>query len=284
VPTREALSVAYLESHPDRAAAQLERFSVGEVAAFLGGAPPAIAADVIARLAPFLACACVLEMPADVATAVLEAVPLDIASGLFRRMSAPVREQLITSLSESRSQTIRGLLRFAERTAGALLDPLVLALPRDTSAAAALERVKTADPDHVDGELFVIDRDHTLLGVVTIHALVAARGEANLETLMRPVAYRLAATSLVESVLANPEWAHTRTAPVVDDRNVFLGALHYDTALRYADSGSSVPPSATVIQTLINLSELYWLGCGRLTTELVTALTDHQSARHGPRA
>lgn len=276
---RRALSLGYLEAHPDQAAALLEHLPTGEVASCLGSVPPAVAADVIARMAPLAACACLVDMLSSTGTAVLETMSVDIASALLRRMPTEVAERLTRSLSETRADRIRGLLRFAERTAGALVDPMVLALPSDVSAAAALEWVRTASPAQVDHELFVIDRAHTLDGVVSLRALIAAPGETRLEALVEPVASRLAATAGLQAVLASPVWVHTRTAPVVDERGVFLGVLRYDTARREADPAVAVPSSTAVIRTLVSLSELYWSGCGRLTTELVTAMTGSPRAR-----
>jgi magnesium transporter len=259
-----------MEGHPEAAAALLEGFAPGSIAAALAAATPTIAAGVLGQMAPGSASASLLELPPGSARDLLEILPLHVASALLRRVPAEHRERLLASLTRTVSGPLARLLDYPARTAGALLDPLVTAIPLDVSARDAIEAVR-AFPERVDHEVFVIRRDQTLIGSIALRALVAAPATVRLETLATPVGARFSAFSDAKTLLASPAWADTHTVPVVDGGGLYLGALRYEAILRLAADTATVPISAAAVSTLVSLSELCWTGCAGLVAELTAA-------------
>jgi predicted transcriptional regulator len=169
---------------------------------------------------------------------------------------------------------IRGLLQYREGSVGALLDPLVPGLPLDQRATDTLAWLR-AHPGQADQILFIVDRDHRLVGALSLHALIVADEATSLERLAQPVPFALPAAALAASALVNPAWHETRTMPVVDGNGVYLGALRYR-ALRHVRDADR-PPATAPVDTLISLGELYWAGTGRVMAAMAAAVMDRGS-------
>lgn len=259
-----------MQGHPESAAAVLERFTAGGVAAALAAGTPTVAARVLGHLAPGSARACLLELPPNAASDLLQALPLHVTGALLRRVPAELRDRLMAVLPSTVSGPLARLLRYPERTAGALVDPLVTALPLDVSASDAIEAVREF-PERVDHEMFVISRDQTLIGSVALRMLVAAPATVPLASLAKPVIACFSAFSDATTLLASPAWADTHTVPVVDGLGLYLGALRYDAIRRLAADRATAPMSTLSVSTLVSLSELCWTGCGGLIVELAAA-------------
>jgi Mg/Co/Ni transporter MgtE len=238
---------------------------------------------VLSHLAPGSASASLLELRLDTARDLLEILPLHLTGALLRRVPAEHRDRLIAVLPSTVSGPLARLLNYPERTAGALLDPLVTALPLDARAHDAIEAVR-AFPERVDHEVFVIRRDQTIVGSIALRALVAAPEMVTLESLATPVVACFSAFSDAKTLLASPAWADTHTVPVVDASGLYLGALQYDAILRFAADTATAPMSAVAVSTLVSLSELCWTGCAGLVAELTAAAIrtpQHSRDPHG---
>ena len=265
------LSLAYLARHPAAAAAVLERLAPANAAPLLSIAPPEDAARALACMAPLAAGASLGALAVEAAAGILDAMPPAIAAAVLRRIPAERADTLVGALPTNRAHMIRGLLQYREDSVGALLDPLVPGFPLDQRATDALAWIR-AHPGQADQVLFIIDRDHRLVGVLPLHALIVADEAASLEMLAQPVPFALPAAALAASALVNPAWHETRTMPVVDGNGVYLGALHYS-ALRHVGDAERSPATAPV-DTLISLGELYWAGTGRVMAAMAAAVMD----------
>jgi Mg/Co/Ni transporter MgtE len=152
----------------------------------------------------------------------------------------------------------------------------VTALPLDVSASDAIEAVRSF-PERVDHEVFAVNRDQTLVGSISLRALVAAPATVSLETLTLPVSARFSAFSDPTAILASPARADTHTVPVVDRRGLYLGALRHDAILRLAGDSATEPLATGSVSTLMSLSELCWTGCAGLIAALVAILSGQHS-------
>jgi len=134
---RTRLADLLAREHPDEAAAELERLPPERVADFLSRQPPAGAADLLRRLDPRFAVRAAEPMDAATLAAAVDTLALDVAARLVRRLPDALRDAALAELEPARSRPLRRLLEFPENTAGALLDPEVLALAEDATARDA---------------------------------------------------------------------------------------------------------------------------------------------------
>lgn len=227
-----------LDEHPDRAAAVLERSPLDDAARLIGSRPPAVAAEVVRRMSPHLASAVLAGLDPQAAAGILEALPFDASTRLARRIEPQQRERILERVTPRRARGMRSSLEFPERTAGALMDPDVLALPQDLSAQEALTQIRGA-AEQARYNLYVVDREQRLVGALNLRELLIARGSTPLSTLMVGDPHRVLATDDRAAVLTHPGWKEVHSLPVVDEANAYLGAIRYRTLREIEEELSS---------------------------------------------
>jgi Mg/Co/Ni transporter MgtE len=254
---RRDLARDLAERHPDDAAAVLEAIDAAESAAFLAALPVDWAVRVLLRTTAHPAAAILAELGGMRASKLVEELPVDVAAGYLRRLAADVRDPILGELSGQRAASLRMLLRFREGSAGALMDPQVLALPRELSVREALERVRKS-AEHARYNVYLVDRADRLAGVFNLRELLVAKPRQRLIEIMRSDVIRLAADADWRTVVDHPGWREVHALPVVDHAGTYLGAVRYRT-LRRLEARRDAPPSAQGV-TSQALGELFWTG------------------------
>jgi magnesium transporter len=222
------LAKELIRQHPGRAAAALDRMRAEETAGVLADVPAADAAAVVASMSPHLAVDVIEKLDPAGAAAVLEELGQDVASRLARRLNEERRQAVFAKLPPRVASTLATLLNFPENTAGALMDPEVLALAEDMTCAEALARVREV-PDLARYNLYIVDRNQALVGVVNIRELLLAPPDERLNEVMVRNPARLNADADRSLVVSHPGWKRVHSLPVVDDRGGYLGMVRYRT-------------------------------------------------------
>lgn len=215
-----------LAKHPEHATTVLERLGEGETIRLLDSSSVANATSVLERFSPQFATLVMSGMKRDRAAQILDTVGIDVAARLVRRLSDERRDELLALTADTRARGIRSILQFREGTAGAIMDPDVLALPSELSAREALQRVRKT-PEMSRYNLYVVDQSQRLVGVLNLRELLLARGPLLLADLMVRDPLRVLASADRASVLTHPGWKQVHALPVVDEADVFLGVLRY---------------------------------------------------------
>lgn len=217
-----------LEAHPVDAAQLVERLPALDVAGLLEKVETNVSAGVLQRMEPPLAAAVLAKLGAEKASAILAGMPLEVATLCLRKLEATAGEALVGAMPHPRARALRSLSRFPEGTAGSLMDPQVLALPHDLTAREALARVREA-AGSARYNIYMVDREQVLVGVINVHELLLARPGDRLSELMKTQVHRLSARAGRHEIVSNPGWREVHALPVVDERGVYLGAVRYRT-------------------------------------------------------
>jgi magnesium transporter len=282
VETEQLLAQAFLAAHPEDAARILERLPPPAAAALLEDTPPSVAAAVLKRMGPLSGAEYLACIVAELVGPIMAALPLDTAATLLRRLDLPAREQILTCVLPKVSAPLRLLLQYPEGTAGALMDPQVLALPEDISVEEALEHVRRAS-QHAFYYLYVVNRAHLLVGVLNLRELMLAPQQAPLTTVMRLHVARLSARADRTTIVAHPAWRDFHALPVVDDVGTFLGALRYEIIRRLEGESATNRQTQSALATLFTLGELYWIGLSQVFAGLVSALAPQPTRQESDR-
>ena len=254
------LIVDFAASHPVDAARLLGDQRPEETAALVASLPEDVAAPVIAAMAPVAGAECLRLVPAQAGAKILARLPADIAVTLLRRIPGEVREGLFAHLPDA--GRLRPLLAFARDTAGALMDAQALALPQDLGLHEARRRVARFAP-YLALELFVVDRDQRLLGLVLLRDILdLSRRGALVGSLQRVDPLR--AWTDTEAMSLHPGWSEYDSLPVVDERGRYLGAVRHARLRRLAAGALDKRRAASGRVAVRALGELYWLGLGGL--------------------
>lgn len=228
------LGDAFLMAHPDDAARLVEGLPVAERAALLGACDPEAAARVVQSMVSHQAAETLAAMEPTAGGAVLARQPVELATLLLRRSTETARENLLRTMGADLSEAVKRKLRYPENTVGALMDPLVVALPSDLTVGEALDRAQRFKL-RVGYYLSVVDRQDRLVGVISLRELMQAEP-------------------------ASPYWRHYHRLPVIDRQGTLVGLVRYETMRRVQDESRHVTEAGSGLSAIMALGELYWAG------------------------
>lgn len=270
----ERLAVDFLARHPDDAARVVERADPADAAALLASLPPEVSAGIFAVLGPTPAGACIAALPDDAFAGIVSALPLAAAATAMRRLDAARREPVLASISADRAGQLRRLLAYPEHSAGALADPLVLALAEDITVAEAQRRLRGSSL-HLYYYVYILSRDGRLVGALNVAELMAAQTKATLASVMRRDVVRVDAHTSFATIGALPAWRDFDALPVVDTEGQFIGAIRHKTVRRMVRTGAR-----PMMDTIIELSELYWVGFAGMLRSLAPRKSSPPTLTH----
>jgi len=253
------LSNAFLMAHPDDAAHLMEGLAVTERAALLGVCDPEAAARVVQSMVSHQAAETLAAMEPTAGGAVLARQPVELVTLLLRRSTEPARENLLRAMGTDLSEAVKRRLRYPEDTVGALMDPLVIALPSDLTFGEALDRAQRFKLA-VGYYLYVVDRHDRLVGVISLRELMQAEPASPVASLMKTKVARLSASASREDLAASPHWRHYHRLPVVDGQGTLLGLVRYETMRRVQDELRNAAQAGSGLGAIMALGELYWTG------------------------
>ncbi|MGB5813335.1 MAG: CBS domain-containing protein, partial [Polyangiales bacterium] len=168
------LLATFASTHPAEVARALESMPVSEAAEVMAELSSGSLAELLRWTAPLTAARSLEIMPPETAASTLSNARPDVAAAILRATDRAPRAKILESLSDEDRKAMRNLLRYPEGTAGALMDPAVIALAESVSAGEALERLRVA-AQHALYYVYVVSDDQKLTGVANIRELMAAR-------------------------------------------------------------------------------------------------------------
>jgi magnesium transporter len=192
-------------------------------------------------------------------------------------------------MPEDETRLLATMLDYPPDCAGSMMDSRVFAAAERLRVGDALAALRTL-PAQLHDDVFVIDDEHRLVGVVRLRDLHAARRHQPLSVVMDRSVGRLSATASRAAILHHPGWRRFHTLPVVDAANVLVGAItHARVRTIFEEDVLGRPSRANAVTTVVALGELYWLGLSGVLDGVASAVrgvpsaAGGQEARHGDR-
>ncbi len=278
-PARAALVDQLVSLYPHLAAATLERAEPTDVAHLLDTRTPTSAASVLATMVPEHAARVLIALDDAHVRGVLAAIPAPRGAAILAWLESGAREHVLR-LAGDAARELRELLAYRPNTAGALMDPRVGTARERETAAAALERLRdTATSTH---ELYVVDDDHHLVGLVPLHKLALAAREAPISSLMERRPGAVAATDTREELVEYLARTGLPSIAVVDTDGGLLGVLRHAALVGAAEEeavidlqrmvGASVDEKALSPVGFTVKKRLPWLHINLLTAFIAAAV------------
>jgi MgtE intracellular N domain/CBS domain len=163
---------------------------------------------------------------------VLSKMEPDDAADLLMELDQERRLPVLSLMPAPEQRKIRSLLSYNPETAGGLMNPDFLALPADTTAGRALERVKAPDTAPEDtGVVYLTDDEGRLTGAVPLVILVRAEPATPLSTLSRGDPVTLRPDADLHEVTRTMTDFNLAVVPVTDEAGKMLGQITVDDVL-----------------------------------------------------
>jgi magnesium transporter len=272
--SRRTLALQFLADHPEEAASILEGRPPSQVAALLEEASVELAGGILRRMTPSAAADCLQGLAPSKVARIAETLPAGAVAALLRRVEAAFSDSVLSSMEAPTANAFRSMLRHPEDSAGALMDPRVLAFPGDIRVKDAIARLrKTAQASTY--YLYIVDRDQKLVGVLNVRELLVAQPERMLTEVMHQPVARLDTPANRRTILHHPGWRVHHALPVVDGEERFLGVIRYETVRDLEQESARKETAPPVLDTAMRLGELMWVALGGLFAGFAGPPTNH---------
>lgn len=222
-----ATAVAILEHyHPADKAELFEELAEEDQVALLPELEPADSADILEELDDEQAAELVAALDPEDAIRIVDEMEPDEAADVLAELDPPQVEVVLSGLEDP--DEVRPLLLHPEETAGGLMTSEFLALRRRTTAAEALEAIRRWKPEADIQQIFVVDAEKHLVGVVELRQLIAADPSARMVDIMDPEVISAPVEMDQEEVARLMARYDLLTLPVVDTENRLVGVVTID--------------------------------------------------------
>jgi magnesium transporter len=182
----------------------------------------AVRESLIETMAPHELKAAAEQLDADELADLAPDLPSEVMEDVFRSLDTEEREQL------------RAAMSYDEDAVGALMDFDMVTVREDVTLEVVLRYLRRFDelPDQFD-QLFVVDREDHLHGVLPVNALLINDPETEVAGVMRKDALALHPEDKAETAAHAFERYDLVSAPVVDAENRLVGRVTVDAVLDY---------------------------------------------------
>ncbi len=154
------------------------------------------------------------SLDADELADLVPDLPHDVVADVFQSLSVEEREQL------------RAAMSYPEDSVGSIMDFEMVTVREDVTLEVVLRYLRRFDelPDHTD-QLFVVDREEHLKGVLPLNILLVNEVEVEVGTLMQTEFVELEPDDLAEEAAKAFERYDLVSAPVVDAEGKLVGRV-----------------------------------------------------------
>jgi magnesium transporter len=129
----------------------------------------------------------------------------------------------------SEAAEIRELSLYPRDSAGGIMTPAFVAVPRDATANEAIGAIRRlVDQAETVNYVYVVDDERRLLGVLSLYRLILSRASTPVSDLMAPTTVRVRATADQEVAARLLTDRNLLAIPVVDDSDRLLGIITED--------------------------------------------------------
>ena len=166
------------------------------------------------------------SMHPDELVAAAEQLDADELADLAPDLPQEVMQDVFRSLDVEEREQLRAAMSYQEHMVGALMDFDMVTVREDVSLEAVLRYLRFFDdlPDHTD-QLFVVDREDHLQGVLTFNRLLVSDPEITVAQIMSTDMLTLQPNDEAESAAQAFERYDLVSAAVVDENNKLIGRL-----------------------------------------------------------
>lgn len=239
----------FLQLYPGEAAGKMEALPLAETVRLLEEQSPERLASIASRFTPDLAAQVVERVKKEAARIILTSLEPSRAAALLSRLENKERERLLRLLPSGAAAELKELMQYPPDSAGSLMDHKVMTLDPEMTVRQARARLRTFGRRRIQ-EVFLVDEDGRLEGVVPLLDLAIAPPSEKLEQLKRQAAASVNAMNSREEVVEILSHHRLASLPVVDIDSRVLGVIRYDTLVEAAQHEASAD-----IQTMVGASK-----------------------------
>jgi magnesium transporter len=153
------------------------------------------------------------------------------------------RERVLALVDPDRRARVRQFISYPEETVGRITTTDYLALPPNTSAQDAIDKIRERTELESFFYLYVVDQEQKLIGVVPLRNLVVAPGNRTLLEMMIPDPVHGEVSMDQEEAARLVSKYDLLALPIVDHEGRLVGIITVDDVIDIINNGSSAIPN-----------------------------------------
>ena len=215
----------FAEHHPAEVADHLDSVSDAEAAELLAGMQPRTFLKAFRALGTAKALALVKAADVKAAGPLVARLPPSQAGVLLRGVAPDLRRDLLAALPARDAGELRKLLSFPEGSAGSLMNPRIAAFRGAAKVGVVVAQLRTHYGGRSVFNVFTVDDQGRLAGVVPLHAAAVADPETTLDSLVEPAPMTVSPFAPRSEVVEILQSGQVTSVPVVSVDGAPIGVL-----------------------------------------------------------
>ncbi|TET33898.1 MAG: magnesium transporter [Planctomycetota bacterium] len=223
---------------PEDIADALVEFSEEDTNRIVALLPPEAAGHVILEADPVSQEDILEQLPPGQIADIVDELPPDEGVDLVQLIADKEIEKVLSEVKTEARGDVEELLTYPDDTAGGVMTPDLVKVPQTATAQDAITTIQgEIDAEMVD-EIYVIDKENVLVGVVTIKDLITAPPAVPVLDFMRaPISVNVFADQ--EEAARQVTHYNLRHIPVVDSNGTLHGVVTADDVIDIMDEEAS---------------------------------------------
>ena len=223
-----ALVGDFVGRHPDEAARTMEHLDGAAIARQLDSLPVSRAAAVLQRFSPQIAADAFVRMAPARAAQLLDTEEPERAVSMLSLLEPEQRERVLETVAPALSRELRALAEYPPDSAGKLMDPRATSVRVTGTVQDGLARLRAVRTRRVD-DLFLVDDDGVLVGMVAVQDVAVARPSTLLASLPRRPPVSVTALATRDEVVEHLADGRVASLPIVDAHDRLVGVIRPET-------------------------------------------------------
>jgi magnesium transporter len=222
----ESLWKTFLDLHPADIADFLSELPREQAPLLFANLPNTLKMDVFEELSDLMKGLVLEGMTDQEKVDAFRSLPADELADLFDHFSDENLKKYLALLQKDVREQVLSLMQFEPDSAGGIMTTDVITLMKDFTVKQAITLLQRVQPNReIHQHIYVVDKEHNLLGHIRLESLVLHKPEERIESFMKSNELVVRADEDQEVVAQEMVHYGLTTAPVVSSTNKFLGVI-----------------------------------------------------------
>lgn len=231
----QALAAVLADARAADIAESFELLSDEERSRIFFALPPHTAAEVVILLDEAVRGDVVEELDTQALTEIVQELAPDDAADVLGELPPEEAGHILENIEAEMSDQVGLLMKYESDTAGGIMTPEVVALPAAKTVGDAVEYVRQASQQEELHEIYVVDADRKLIGIVPLRRLVTNPPSRRLDAIVDHDPVTVFADDDQETVVQVIRKYDAISAAVIDRQGRLLGRITNDDLLDVAE-------------------------------------------------
>ena len=224
--------------HPSDIADILEDLPAAEREAILTTLDEEVAAEALEEVEPKLQKSMVEALDSETAAGIVEEMDPSAAADLLAELPESQSEAILEEMDPEERQEVEELLEFRENSAAGRMTTDYVSVPNTALVGDAVQALRDFEGDiETVTEVYLVDEEEALKGVVPLARIVLALKETRIDVLAEPRFISCSADAHQDRVADLFDRYNLRALPVLNDKGKLVGVIEADHVIAFLRAG-----------------------------------------------